>query len=416
MIVTRSISIALATLLWIAAALADEVTLSPSKDNTLYSESGTVSNGAGDGIFVGRTGANNGGQIRRALIAFDIAGSIPAGSTITAVQLTMRVDQTQAGPTAVGLHRLLADWGEATSNASGNEGMGATAAIGDATWRFRFFNDSTRRWTKEGGDFATMVSGIETVGSIGSMPTWESTPAMIADVQGWLDAPATNFGWLIRDSEDAARTAKKFDSRQTINAANRPRLHVVFEPPAAATATATVQPTATATPPSSVTATSTFTAVASATHTATAPPTATATGVASATATSAPATATTSATGVAATNTAIPPTQTATATPPQTATGTAEVATATATDTTVATATETETVALPTATATEPVPLCVGDCDGNGTVIISELITGVNIALDRADIAVCRAFDANGDGRVTINELIAAVGNALSGC
>src|SRR5580765_8503476 len=32
---------------------------------------------------------------------------------------------------------------------------------------------------------------------------------------------------------------------------------------------------------------------------------------------------------------------------------------------------------------------CVGDCNGNGTVEINELILGVNIALDITDISQC---------------------------
>ena len=398
---TRWTSLALLPLLCaVAAAQADQVMLSASKDTTIYEEGNTLSNGAGNGIFAGKTGPNNNGAIRRALIAFDVAAALPAGSTITSVELTLRVAMTQAGATAVGLHRLLADWGEATSNADGGEGMGATAAMGDATWRFRFFNDLTKQWTKAGGDFASSVSAVETVGDIGSFATWGSTPMMVADVQAWLDAPATNFGWLIRDSEDTVRTTKKYHSRQAVTASNRPQLVIGFDLPGPATATVTAVPSATATPPANATATRT------ASPTASALPSATGTVTATATATrTLPASATVTASATASA-TANAPTATATA---------AQSAGATAT-TTAATVTETETMATPTATASQPPPGCVGDCDGNGTVIISELITGVNIALDRANVAVCRAFDTTSDGRVTIDELVAAVGNALGGC
>jgi hypothetical protein len=59
---------------------------------------------------------------------------------------------------------------------------------------------------------------------------------------------------------------------------------------------------------------------------------------------------------------------------------------------------------------------CVGDCDGNGTVAINELIRGVNINLGNADISTCTAMDQNGNGSVEINELIRAVNNNLRGC
>ena len=162
-------TIAMLALFSAAAARADQVMLSAAKDNTIYSDGTTLSNGAGNGIFAGRTGQNSNGAIRRALIAFDVAGAIPAGSRITSVELTLRVAMTNAGERAIGLHRLLADWGESTSNADGGEGMGAPAAMGDATWRFRFFNDATKRWTHDGGDFVSGVSGVENVGDIGSL-------------------------------------------------------------------------------------------------------------------------------------------------------------------------------------------------------------------------------------------------------
>ncbi len=59
---------------------------------------------------------------------------------------------------------------------------------------------------------------------------------------------------------------------------------------------------------------------------------------------------------------------------------------------------------------------CAGDCNGDGSVAINELITGVNIALGSAQVSSCPSFDVNGDGNVAINELIAAVNNALNGC
>ncbi len=58
---------------------------------------------------------------------------------------------------------------------------------------------------------------------------------------------------------------------------------------------------------------------------------------------------------------------------------------------------------------------CPGDCDGDGTVSIAELIRGVNLALGSTDEA-CSAFDLDGNGSVAVNELIAAVRAALDGC
>ncbi len=61
-------------------------------------------------------------------------------------------------------------------------------------------------------------------------------------------------------------------------------------------------------------------------------------------------------------------------------------------------------------------PECVGDCDGDSEVQISELVRAVNIALSGAGIDRCALADANQDGTVAINELVIAVNNALLGC
>ena len=69
-------------------------------------------------------------------------------------------------------------------------------------------------------------------------------------------------------------------------------------------------------------------------------------------------------------------------------------------------------------------PECLGDCDGDGVVDISELMTAVDFALNGSDpvrnrglnFARCGLIDANLDCQVSISELVGAVDNALSGC
>src|SRR6266516_1244724 len=127
------------------------ISIMPSKDNTLYEfdpAEGDHSNGAGFHFFAGENGM---GELRRGVLAFDIAGSIPPGSTITSVSLSMNMSRTISDTRTVKLHKLLADWGEGTSNADGQEGDGAPATPSDATWRHRFYD--TVFWTTQGGDF-----------------------------------------------------------------------------------------------------------------------------------------------------------------------------------------------------------------------------------------------------------------------
>jgi hypothetical protein len=51
----------------------------------------------------------------------------------------------------------------------------------------------------------------------------------VADVQGWVNQPATNFGWLVQGNEITLQSVKRFDSREA-GAATRPQLTVVYTP------------------------------------------------------------------------------------------------------------------------------------------------------------------------------------------
>ena len=206
------------------SASAAMISITPSKDNTLYEYDpvdGDTSNALGFHFFAGKTAL---GELRRGVLAFDIAGSIPAGSTITGVTLSMNMSRTPLSVAyPVELHKLLADWGEGTSMASGEEGDGAPATPNDATWRHRFFD--TIFWTNEGGDFSATVSASQSVSVVGPY-TW-SSPQMVADVQDWLDNPAGNFGWLVLGDEKPTLTSKRFDTRES---ASPPVLTIQFIP------------------------------------------------------------------------------------------------------------------------------------------------------------------------------------------
>ena len=75
------------------AVRAGQITIEAEKDNTLYfTEDGSLSNGAGQYLFAGNTAA---GVPGRAVLAFDIAGNIPPGSTIDGVVLTLEMSRTR---------------------------------------------------------------------------------------------------------------------------------------------------------------------------------------------------------------------------------------------------------------------------------------------------------------------------------
>ena len=202
------------------------IALSPSRDNTLYEdETGSLSNGAGEHFFVGSTDME---MIRRGVIAFDVAGGIPEGSTILSATLKLNMSKSNTGVQPIALHRLLAAWGEGRSNAPDNEGAGTSATPGSATWIHTFFDSGF--WTTPGGDFSSTARATRMVAGIGFY-TWGSTAEMVTDVQAWLDTPATNFGWLLAGNESTATTTKRFDTRENSDPSLRPLLIIDYVAP-----------------------------------------------------------------------------------------------------------------------------------------------------------------------------------------
>jgi spore coat protein A len=220
-------------------ARADVVTIGASKDNTLYEpiqQDGfaDVSDGAGPTMFAGKVkdAQNQAGQVavRRAVIEFDIAGSIPPGATIDSVQLTLFCDKVgQNASFNVTLHRALSEWGEGTSNTGNSQqGRGEPATANDATWRHTFY--PSQFWTAAGGDHVPTASATRAVGPTGSY-TWGSTSGMVADVQAWLADDSQNHGWIIRSNESVIQTAKRFATSENGTVNNRPRLVINYTPP-----------------------------------------------------------------------------------------------------------------------------------------------------------------------------------------
>ena len=218
-------SVITASCVYAQAAGALTLTFEPKKDNTLYqSATGNISNGAGQHFFAGTTAT---GSIRRGVIAFDVAQSIPPGTLVDSVVVVLNMSRALGGPFQVALHRLVADWGQAGSDAALEEGGGTLAEPGDATWVHRFFD--TQSWTNIGGDFDPSPSAVTSVGNIG-VYSW-SSPTLLADVKSWVDNPASNFGWLMRGDESATSSSKRFDSSENPDLRVRPQLRVVFRDP-----------------------------------------------------------------------------------------------------------------------------------------------------------------------------------------
>jgi len=70
----------------------------------------------------------------------------------------------------------------------------------------------------------------------------------------------------------------------------------------------------------------------------------------------------------------------------------------------------------PSATLTPTPRPCVGDCDRDGSVSVSELVTATRIVLGSWEFSRCAAADPDGNGVIGIEELVSAVDASLHGC
>jgi len=226
----HTICLSLLALWLVAPAAADVVNVFPSKDNTLFeAPTGNLSNGAGDSIYAGRT-LQFQDSLRRAVLAFNVAGAVPAGSTIVSATLRLYCVQSVSGDQPMTLHRTLQNWGESTSNSNGmgGGGGGAFAMPGDATWLHTFSPGGL--WANPGGDFDATASASTLVGGGGAIYQWTSAQLAL-DVQSWLDNPGANFGWTLLGNESFDGSAKRFASRETTNIfAIKPTLVVEYVP------------------------------------------------------------------------------------------------------------------------------------------------------------------------------------------
>ena len=126
-----------------------------SKDTTLYQSSTGSSNGLGESFW---TSAGTGADAVHALLAFDIAASVPAGATIVDASLELSVLSTSGATPSFRLFPVTRDpsfaWVEGNANAAGDESAPPAALNGAATWSHRQWHVSNPQapWATPGGD------------------------------------------------------------------------------------------------------------------------------------------------------------------------------------------------------------------------------------------------------------------------
>jgi hypothetical protein len=170
------------------------VTLTPTVDTCIYSGRDNIQ---GNATIIAGTRLE--GVKDRGLLRFDLT-SIPEVATILSarVHLTVvRVPQA-AADSDFSLFRMVTPWGEEAtwSNATANISWEAPGAL-------------------EGTDYFPESSATRRISKLG-VYEFESTEKLIADVQNWLDDPASNRGWLLKTaSEKVIETARHFGSSES---------------------------------------------------------------------------------------------------------------------------------------------------------------------------------------------------------
>jgi len=206
---------------------AESVTLLPIADTSIFAKDPTNNLGAAQSLTVGNTATLD---PVRALVKFAIAAAVPTNALVLAASLELSVVRVATtNPATFDLHRLLVDWGEGSKGAGSLIGVGDPATAGEATWLARFHPDTF--WSIRGGgagsDYAAAPSAAADVASEAAV-VFPSSSNLVADVQGWLQNPAANFGWLIKDrAETVLRSARRFGSRE--EPTNPPRLLLEYE-------------------------------------------------------------------------------------------------------------------------------------------------------------------------------------------
>lgn len=224
-----------------AAAQTQTATLTPVADATIFANQG------GDAAYDGSADGQGGnlwsgtivaGVTRRSLLRFDLS-AIPPGAVIREVTLSLAQIRARGEDHVHGLHRLTEAWGEGPAN-GGDAGVGAPAQAGDTTWSHRVWPGTP--WATRGGSFAAAPSGSAFAGPAPSTVVFASTPALVADVQAWVQQPGTNHGWILIGNETADVNAKRFGSRNNPEPVARPQLVVRWEPPVPASADVPLPP------------------------------------------------------------------------------------------------------------------------------------------------------------------------------
>lgn len=163
----------------------------------------------------GTLGANAGRMRSRVLVRFDLGG-FPAGLQVETAFVRWEVTREPVVPPVArfGLHRVLVGWEE--GRGTGGLPGGEAALAGESTWGSKAYG--TLNWSEPGMglgvDYQAIPDATEEVSGQG-MYEFEVGAQGVATIQGWIEDPSRNHGWLLRtEDESVARSARRWGSRE----------------------------------------------------------------------------------------------------------------------------------------------------------------------------------------------------------
>ena len=183
-------------------SIAATITVNPVADADIRQFDPNTPHGDEPSVVSGQLGQNDGFEIRRALMRFDV-GQVPAGAVINSVTLRVTVvrDPLSAVNSIFEVRRVLQSWTETGVCWNSRTSPGTPWQVPGATGA---------------GDSAGNASSAVLVSSTDFTDyTFSSTAALVADVQAWVNDPSVNFGWLLISEDEVSHfTARRFGSRE----------------------------------------------------------------------------------------------------------------------------------------------------------------------------------------------------------
>jgi hypothetical protein len=204
-----------------ASAQADILANIPSTgDDTLFQNN--VNNSLGvPGVFVGTDSST---AFKDGLMAFNVS-SIPAGATITGATLDLFIGMVagsggsnvvnSGAPRTISLYDESQPSGASTNAAGaasfGGHGQGSAANPGDATWNDASFNSTPALATPWSSGSAANITGSSVAlattsgipGTTSALVQW-SSPGLATEVQDWVNAPSSNNGLVLVNSNSSS--------------------------------------------------------------------------------------------------------------------------------------------------------------------------------------------------------------------